>query len=176
MIFVPPESEVWKAVFGYPDYEISSHGRIRRVKPGASSNAAVVGKVLKTTGAKQRYARVCLYRDGKPQYLSVHRLVLMTFVGPPPRPSDQGAHNDGNTKNNTLPNLRWALPAENSNDRIIHGTQPKGADHPLTTLTTEQVAAIRELRLLGATVPLISRATRVCRSSVGRIVRGESFK
>ena len=44
----------------------------------------------------------------------VHRLVLFSFIGPPPTPEHTCVnHKDGNKSNNALENLEWTTPAEN---------------------------------------------------------------
>ncbi|AXV72811.1 hypothetical protein CJO75_01120 [Ralstonia solanacearum] len=52
----------------------------------------------------------------------IHRLVALTFLGPPPSRQHEVAHNDGNRANNIVTNLRWATHAENVADTFRHGT------------------------------------------------------
>jgi hypothetical protein len=63
-------------------------------------------------------------------------LVLQAHVGPPPTPSHQAAHLDGDPRHNCLENLAWATPSENAQHKMLHGTQPlrekrwlNGEDH-----------------------------------------------
>lgn len=51
----------------------------------------------------------------------VHRLVLEAFVGPCPD-GTVGCHNDGDTTNNSVGNLRWDTPGANNRDKRTHGT------------------------------------------------------
>ncbi|QOV97160.1 HNH endonuclease [Rhodococcus pyridinivorans] len=51
----------------------------------------------------------------------VHRLVLEAFTGPCPD-GMVGCHNDGDTTNNRLDNLRWDTPGANNRDKRTHGT------------------------------------------------------
>jgi hypothetical protein len=77
----------------------------------------------------------------------IHRLVLEAFVGPAPD-GMEGCHNDGNPENNNLLNLRWDTHASNMADQLAHGTKSappvaRGEAHPMTSLTSEDVRAIR---------------------------------
>ena len=70
----------------------------------------------------------------------------------------QGCHNNGDPCDNRLDNLRWDTPKNNQDDRIKHGTDPKGERNPSAKLTWEQVREIRSkyiprrytYRMLGA--------------------------
>lgn len=170
------EEEVWRPIPGFTDYAVSSLGRVQRIVAG-ESNVAKAGRILKPTfgGDSRAYLRVTLYRDGKPTYHSVHRLVLLAFVGDPPTDQHVGAHNDGNAANNTPGNLRWALPKENSADMRLHGTLAVGCDHPNSRLTPGQISAIRDLYEAVGNSALIARAVGMGASTIRRIVRGKSY-
>ncbi len=165
--------EVWKEIPDFPDYEVSTFGRLRRIRP-ANSNRAKVG-LLKANTCRT-YHRFGLYNGGKIRTLLVHRIILMTFVGPPPSQRHQGAHEDDTPSNNRLDNLRWATPKENSEDRVIRGRQVSGTSHPNTRLTDKQIKAIRALNSRGVGVLLIADAVGIGATSVGRIVRGETYR
>lgn len=174
---IAQENETWKQIPGFEDYSVSNFGRVMRSLSG-DSNAAQAGKILKPTfgGASRGYDRVTLYRDGQPTFHSVHRLVLLAFVGPPPTPDHLGAHNDGDTRHNRPENLRWALPKENSADMLVHGTALLGSDHPNSQLTPEQVNAIRRIHAAGVPASWIAAAVGIGESTTRRIVRGQSYK
>jgi hypothetical protein len=50
----------------------------------------------------------------------VHSLVAFAFIGPPPFPWYQVAHNDGHPDNNVPNNLRWATASGDQKDRFRH--------------------------------------------------------
>lgn len=135
-------NEIWKSVVGYEgDYEVSSHGRVRshrlNYRPDFIMTPIVDG---------QGRLRVDLRRSGrKPKSNSrqIHQLVLEAFTGPCPA-GMEGAHNDGNHRNNRADNLRWDTHWNNMQDKREHGTnyQPKGELHHMHKLTDEEVLAI----------------------------------
>jgi len=91
------------------------------------------------------YARVPLALNGEARKHLVSRLMLTAFVGPPPTPDHEAAHNDGNPRNGVLENLRWATPTENASDKERHGTSPKGEGNGHRKLSWPDVHCIREL-------------------------------
>lgn len=66
--------------------------------------------------------------DGKKYTRLVSRLVLAAFVAPP-QPGQFACHNDSDTENNFLENLRWDDQAGNMIDREARGLYPKGEFH-----------------------------------------------
>lgn len=84
-------------------------------------------------------------RDDKHQ--SAARIVCEEAHGAPPDPSHHAAHSCGNGHMGcvTPRHLRWATPAENSADMIIHGTSPKGEQNGNARLSESDVVAIRSL-------------------------------
>lgn len=133
--------EVWRDVVGYECvYHVSNFGRVKRIKPG---KGVVVGKVLSPGKSKKGIMNVNLSHNSRPKSHMIHRLVAIAFLGNPPSERHVVAHNDGNASNNRLANLRWATPAENSFDQVMHGTQ-KGKHYGRNSaLTDDQIIAIR---------------------------------
>ena len=110
--------EEWRPVEGWEEYyEVSSQGRVRRVKPAPGGR---VGRVLRPNRTS-RYLQVALSRDGKPKTHYVHRLVCEAFHGPPPFQGAHVLHWDDDPKNNTPENLRWGTASENMYDSVRNG-------------------------------------------------------
>lgn len=114
-------TEEWRVIADFPDYAVSSEGRVKRIVPDRSGR---VGHILKPR--IDRYAYLTLYRDAEPSVVLVHRLACTAFHGAPPSARHQAAHGDGDGLNNRETNLRWATPAENEADKLIHGTSGRG--------------------------------------------------
>lgn len=130
----------WRTCPGFPDYEVSESGDVRRVR---RAKTRAPGKLLKLNVNRQRYALVALCNEQGRRDITVHRLVALAFIGPPPTERHQVAHYDGNGKNNHYSNLRWATAKENCQDRKRHGRQPEGERHPDAVLTVANVLEIR---------------------------------
>lgn len=140
-------TEEWRAIPGWPGYEVSSNGQVRsldRDVPYRNETRRRRGKLMcqsMNLGASGKpYAVVGLSNRGQKSF-PVHRLVLMAFVGPRPE-GMQGCHNDGNTLNNHVSNLRWDTPKNNSADREKHGTLAHGNRAPQRKLSEADALAI----------------------------------
>ena len=66
--------------------------------------------------------------------------------------------------------LRWATPAENNQDKWLHGTAKVGEDNHASKLTEADVRAIREMFKSGANKGEISRRFGTSRKNVAVIV------
>ena len=90
---------IWKDILGYEGlYKVSNTGKVYSV---------INNKVL-TPNIKHGYETVCLYKENKPSYLLVHRLVAFAFI-PNPDPIKYTIinHKDENGLNNNVENLEW---------------------------------------------------------------------
>ena len=121
------DDERWLPVSDYPGYEVSDQGNVRSLdrEVGGRWGARMwSGRVLKQVwagGTNQRHYRaVTLHRNGIARQITVHTLVLKTFVGPRPAKL-QGCHRDDDTNNNQLSNLYWGTPEDNYQDKKRNG-------------------------------------------------------
>jgi hypothetical protein len=128
--------EQWRDVIGFEDlYEVSNHGQIRSKKTNAIKKL--------TFSKKENRPYLGLWKNNKVKICKPHRLVLEAFVGKCPK-GLEGCHNDGNTLNNHINNLRWDTPKNNHADKVRHGTTNRGERCGTAKLTLEQVRAIME--------------------------------
>lgn len=113
-----------------------------------------------------------VFRLGKMQYVA--NAVCRFKHGEPPTDKHQAAHNCGNRACVNPRHLRWATPAENSDDKYKHGTQQNGERNPSVKLTELQVL---EIMSLVGTMPQgqIAKRFGVDRKCVNNIYRGKSW-
>ncbi len=135
-------TERWRLIRDFPAYEVSDHGRVRRITP-SRGGPSMVGRPLRPGNTGGGYQMVALYSDLGRFQLKVHRLVLEAFVGPPPPGMPHCAHGDGNPANNRLENLRWDTVQGNLADRAEHGTEITGERNGRAKLSSSDVMAIR---------------------------------
>lgn len=102
--------EIWKPITDYENlYEVSNIGRVKSL----NYNHTGEEKLLKQkTNKKNGYHTVVLYKYGKTEYPSVHRLVAQAFI-PNPDNLPQVNHKDENTENNCVDNLEWCTAKYN---------------------------------------------------------------
>jgi hypothetical protein len=81
--------------------------------------------------------------NGKPQ--GVHRVVCEMYRGPAPTPDHEAAHECGKGHAGCCnpQHLFWKTCAENSADRLRHGTHSRGTKNGRVKLTEENVRSIR---------------------------------
>jgi hypothetical protein len=97
--------ELWLPVSDFPNYEVSSNGRVRNKKRG---------NILKPTLAKG-YPRVKLSDKNKCKPITVHRLVADAFYDGN-HEGLQVNHINGDKTDNFIGNLEWVTGSEN----ILH--------------------------------------------------------
>jgi hypothetical protein len=96
------DTEEWKNIDGYENYEVSSFGKVRNKN---------TGRVLKAS-SKGGYYSVGL-SNVKTKSFGVHQLVAKAFI-PNPENKRQVNHKDKNGLNNKISNLEWNTNKENS--------------------------------------------------------------
>lgn len=176
----------WLPVVDYEGlYEVSDQGRVRSLprtirqmsRWGTMMDRRVRGCLLKPChSGSGLYFVVSLARDGVETSARISRIVLTAFVGPVPSPEHQSAHGNGNRLDNRLINLRWATPAENTGDRVDHGTSPVGEQNPAAKISASQVSEIRAAYRAGQLTQVeLARAYGLGQSHISRITRGESW-
>lgn len=117
------------------------------------------------------YGRIWV--DGK--FVSVHRIVCIEVNGPPPTQDHHAAHScgRGHLACVSKSHLVWKTPAENAEDRLVHGTHNRGERHASHKLTEAEVLQIRDFRGKQLQSELAEKFG-VHRATIGKIMRGRS--
>lgn len=134
-------------------YEVSTHGRVRACERivykanqhGGISKQVYKQRLLNGTLRKGYRCHHLGYKHKKYNY-PCHYLVLLTFVGDRPE-GMECCHNDGDSLNNKLSNLRWDTHHQNNQDRKKHGNYPTGEDHPMNKYSDEIINKIRSRKI-----------------------------
>lgn len=113
---------------------------------------------------------------GERRRLAVHRMVLQAFVGPCPSGMEACHYPDKSPSNCALSNLRWDTKVGNFSDKIEHGTQLMGENHPLSLLCEEEVIEIIKLTPLKLPLKQIADQFGVSISAISAIQLGKRWK
>jgi len=138
-------AELWRSIFGADGWEVSSHGRVRRLaytitkrsRGGGLHNRHFPRRVVTLQKHANGYLSVRLYPDDRTMMVS--RLVCAAFNGQPPTPAYHADHINGDRADNHHKNLRWLSPTANRALRI----PIRGERHRMAKLNA---AAVRRIR------------------------------
>ena len=107
----------WRAAPGWPEYEVSEYGGIRRAKAAQSTKT---GRIRQHQIGTSGYPQLNLSSKGITKTQVIHTLVALAFLGDPPTPRHMVTHIDGVKLNNHYSNLQWVTEKAKPNP------QPKG--------------------------------------------------
>jgi HNH endonuclease/NUMOD4 motif-containing protein/NUMOD1 domain-containing protein len=102
-------AESFRGIPGFPGYEVSDKGRVR--------NSARNNTMMSVCKNGAGYMVINLRKEGCRHNCYVHRLVMLTFVGPPPRGTSVD-HIDRDPSNNQLNNLKYATRGEQRANQV----------------------------------------------------------
>jgi hypothetical protein len=130
--------EQWIEAIGWPEYEVSSFGNVRRI---VKKKSGTYVRPVTPWMTKKGYMVVALSRAPIKKYFLVHRLIYESFHGP--QNNLDVCHNDGKKTNNNLQNLRSDTRAGNMADTVKHGTHIRGERCGTNKYTTEKIRAFK---------------------------------
>jgi len=162
-------TEEWRDIPEFPDYRVSSHGRVRSL---------FTGEIRKHQMSRLGYCRIGLYRDRRPVCRFIHRLVAAAFIGPCPD-GLQTNHIDGDKTNNHIENLEYLTRHGNIRHSWKIGLRSPilGTSHGMSKLTEAQVLGIRSRYAWGAaTQTALAQEYGVSQSRISYIVTRRNWK
>lgn len=161
--------EEWRPVVGWEGrYSVSNLGRIK---------SHIKSRIMRP---KMDKGYLMLHLSRPRRYLTVHRIVSVAFLGPPPSARHQVNHKNGIKTDNRVVNLEWATVRENirhSYDVLGKVTVPPrlcGERNHKAKLTADTVRAIRSLR--GVPYPELAARFGVSTVNIGFIIRRATWK
>jgi len=173
--------EEWRRIPRYPDHAISNYGAVRFVgkcpimQAGFPVPLREVGHPRPVKPSPRGYSSISM----KGKTIGVHRLVLSTFVGPPPHRYYVVQHLDGNPRNNCVDNLRWVTQSENLLVAVRRGRIAGRAGEAAATSKLQE-AQVREIRARfaagGVTKAQLGREFKVTGPNIAAIVHGRTWK
>lgn len=167
--------EEWRAVTDWPGYFVSNLGRVRGPR-----------RVLRPSVTKLGYHRVTFTKPPNTrQTMSVHRLVVIAFLGVIPEQLCVN-HKDGVKANNTVDNLEVISPSENTRHAYAlglmrgprgHRPASAGQNNGNSKLTPEIVLDIRRKFATGnCTKESLGKLYGVADVTIGAIVHRKIWR
>ena len=95
--------EIWKEIKGYPNYQVSNMGRVKRLSTGYYRRTE---KILKPQLQNNGYLHIKLSQKDKTKCILVHRLIAQVFI-PNPNNLPQVNHINEDKTDNRVENLEW---------------------------------------------------------------------
>ena len=166
--------EVWRPVAGFEGvYEVSGHGRVRRIGRGIGAKS---GCIRKPYVNNKGYEMVDLWANGRRTAHLIHRLVAAAFLGPCPE-GQLVNHIDSNTRNNRPDNLEYTNQDGNMKHASKFGRVRKGSRHQCAKLTEAEVLEIRRLHTQGGiSVRELAERFGVTPGPVYHIIKRQQWK
>ncbi len=129
-------NEEWRDIEGYEGlYQVSNLGRVKSFNyRGHKGNIGI----LKPRLDGKKYETIALYKDGKPKYVRIHRLVAQAFI-PNPNNLPQVNHKDENKTNNDMKNLEWCTNEYNHNYGTRNKRVSKALSKKVVCITTGEI-------------------------------------
>lgn len=110
--------EKWKTIEGYPNYQVSSLGRVKSIERKEKYKNVYrtrKEKILKPNKHSNGYLLVKIFNEGKAKKILIHRLVASAFVQNNSLFNNEVNHLDENKENNCASNLDWCTTEQNCN-------------------------------------------------------------
>lgn len=154
----------WASVPGYSVQEVSTSGEVRYTSSHMPCR-------LTTNVNGRKHVRLVPDDGGRFVSMPVARVVLLTFVGPPPSPEKRyGCHRNDECTDDRLENLYWGSPKENCRDAWRNGRQKRRGRRPGTSrrrsLPIPSLASLRSDKDIETDKLVADRICSVMRSNL----------
>lgn len=164
-----------KEIKDFPNYCITDNGDIWSKKRLDKMGRPIGNCWLKPKKNRNGYLEVCLYKNNRHYWRSIHRLVLLTFVGECPE-NMETRHLNGIKTDNRLNNLEWNTKRINTNDTIEAGSN-KGERNGSSKLTNKEVLEIKKhIKLQNKPLSEIAREFNVSYLTIYQIKTGVNWR
>lgn len=160
---------MWKAVEGFPHYQVSEAGQVRSIDRVNSYGRKVRGRILKPYLDTSGYLRVNVSYGVATKKAYIHHMVAEAFIGKRPRGQDV-CHKNGNRSDNKARNLRYDTRSGNERDKVGHGRSNRGERSSASRLTEEIVRDIRKRNAKGVARKVLAAEYGVTRQTVDSVV------
>ena len=126
------------------------------------------------------YVQVWLTKNKTKKMESIHRLILLTFIGPCPI-GMECIHLDDNRKNNNVLNLKWGTRSENALLAFKRKRRDnKNCKNPYSKLTIDTVLEIKNTYKQGNVSrgywKILSKKLNISPSTIVHILKGRTWK
>lgn len=166
----PYPIEVFVLIKGFPNYEISSYGRILFLGKSwdTGNNIITRKKKIKQPNISKGYYQTTIFHDNKEKVVRPHRLVAEHFLTEPQ--NENVNHKDGYKLNNCYKNLEWITVQGNVDHAIAIGlVDNRGSRQTNSILTESDVRRIKEIIKIGLLKRLIAIQYGVARETIQSI-------
>jgi hypothetical protein len=165
-------AEEWLPAVGFEEfYEVSSAGRVKRIKP---AQGAQVGRVLSASLGKRGYIQVTIRTPNCRRGLYVHSMVAAAFIGPRP-PGYDVNHIDACRTNNCVGNLEYVTRKENLQHASRLGRMCRGEGIRGSLLKDGDIPMIRKLAATMSNTA-IAKQFNVSQPTISDILLGKTWK
>lgn len=166
-------TEIWKPIAEYEGlYEISNFGNVKANEKMVNHNSGgkrkLKARAITPFINSRGYCQVNLCKNGKRQPYTVHKLVMLMFVGERPE-NMEIRHLNSIKTDNRLCNLAYGTHSENMIDTAMINRLGR------QRLTIHNVKDIRRKIEAGERVKDIAKEYGVCRRTIGDIKNNHSY-
>lgn len=143
-----------RRIAGWNHYSVTEDGKVY--------NSKTRQYIAKKPSGRAKYRMADLHDGERRRQIKVSHLVLEAFGFPRPSPHHIACHNNDNSTDDRLQNLRWGTHADNADDRGQNGL------HGGRVITPEKEAQAHRLLEIGTPLPKIADEIGVSPATIYR--------